>query len=171
MASTPLGAAARGALSGLTGTAVMTGWQELSARLQSSDGSSSSSEQEQPQTEEERWEQAPAPAKVARRIASGVFGRELPAERIDLVTNVMHWGYGTGWGVVFGLVHESLGRRPLRHGLGFGTFVWAMSNAELVPMGIYAPPWTYQPQELAQDLSYHLAYGSGLGGTYLALGR
>jgi hypothetical protein len=54
-------------------------------------------------------------------------------------------------------------RRPLIRGLAFGTVVWAMSYVELVPLGLYEPPWKYPPEELAFDLSYHLAYGAGLG--------
>jgi hypothetical protein len=38
-----------------------------------------------------------------------------------------------------------------------------MSYAQLVPMGLYAPPWTYPPRELALDLSYHVVYGIGAG--------
>ena len=53
--------------------------------------------------------------------------------------------------------------RPLLRGLGFGTLVWLMSYVEMVPLGIYEPPWAYSAPELAMDLSYHLAYGAGLG--------
>ena len=34
-----------------------------------------------------------------------------------------------------------------------------MSYAQLVPMGIYEPPWKYPAKELALDLSYHIVYG------------
>ena len=166
-APTPLGALARGLAAGVVGTVAMTGWQELASRLRSSNGSSS--ESSAPQSEREAWEQAPAPAQVGKRIVEGVFGASVSAERIGLLTTVMHWGYGAGWGGVYGLVQSTRGRRRLRDGLVFGTTVWAMSYAELVPMGIYDPPWTYPPQELALDLSYHLAYGAGLASAYRVL--
>jgi hypothetical protein len=38
-------------------------------------------------------------------------------------------------------------------------------------MGLYAPPWTYPPGELALDLSYHLVYGTGVAAAYRALDR
>ena len=41
-----------------------------------------------------------------------------------------------------------------------------MSYAELVPLGLYAPPWTYAPKDLALDWSYHLAYGAGTATTH-----
>jgi hypothetical protein len=134
----------------------MTGWQELAAKLQS-DGESGGTQQSDP------WAKAPAPAKVGRMILSGL-GYEVPPDKIELLTNIMHWGYGTTWGGVYGALNGSSGgRRPLIRGLAFGTAVWAMSYAQLVPLGLYEPPWKYPPQELALDLSYHLAYGAGVG--------
>ena len=54
-------------------------------------------------------------------------------------------------------------------GLGFGVGVWAVSYAQLVPLGIYDPPWAYPSGELAEDLSYHAVYGLGVAGAYAAL--
>jgi hypothetical protein len=148
----------RGAMAGVAGTAAMTAWQELSAKLQSSNDSGS--EDSGPT---DPWEQAPAPAKVGRLLLRAL-GYEVPPSQIELLTNVMHWGYGTGWGAIYGAVMGKGARaRPLARGLGFGAGVWLMSYVQLVPLGIYAPPWTYSPQELAIDLSYHLADGAGLG--------
>jgi len=90
---------------------------------------------------------------------------------IPLLTNVMHWGYGTGWGTVYGIVTVGRHRSGSARGIGFGTAVWAMSYAQLVPMGLYEPPWTYQPAELALDLSYHLVYGIGAATALRALAR
>jgi hypothetical protein len=143
-------------MAGAVGTAAMTGWQELAAKLRSvGDGGES-----QPL---DPWANAPAPAKVGRMILSSL-GYEVPPDQIGLLTNVMHWGYGTTWGAVYGVLNDgSSRRRPLIRGLAFGTVVWAMSYVELVPLGLYEPPWKYPPEELAFDLSYHLAYGAGLG--------
>ena len=160
---TPLGAVARGLLAGAAGTAAMTGWQELAAKLQSSgdEGGGSSEPPKDP------WEEAPAPAIVAKRVSEGVFHEDVPAEKIELLTNVTHWGYGTTWGAGYGLVAGTVGRSTLRGGLAFGTGVWLASYAQLVPMGLYEPPWKYPPKELALDLSYHLVYGAA---TALAYG-
>lgn len=170
---TPLGAAGRGLAAGAIGTAVMTGWQVLSMKLQGSGDEEGGSGGQQPGEEQhsDPWEQASAPAKVARRILEGVFEQEVPPERIGLLTNVMHWGYGTAWGAVYGLVQGSSRAPAVCRGLLFGTGVWAMSYLQLVPMGLYQPPWKYSPKELAMDLSYHLAYGAGIGGAWAALDR
>ncbi len=167
---TPLGAVGRGIVAGVAGTAAMTGWQELSARLQASGGEAEGADGEGEEPEDP-WEQASAPAKVARRMIEGVFQREVPAEWIPILTHGTHWGYGTGWGVVYGLLQGTRRRTPLRTGLAFGTGVWLMSYVQLVPMGLYQPPWEYPPKQLAMDLSYHLAYGAGLGAAYAILDR
>ena len=151
---TPLGALARGLIAGAAGTAAMTAWQTLAAKLQSAGESEASSEPSQ-----DPWEEASAPAKVAKRIGEGVFHEDVPADKIEFLTNAMHWSYGTTWGAGYGLVAGTTGRSTLRGGLAFGVGVWLSSYAQLVPMGLYEPPWRYPPKELALDLSYHLVYG------------
>jgi hypothetical protein len=156
---TPLGALVRGLLAGAGGTAVMTAYQQL---VRSGGGSGDSA----PETEEERWQRAPAPAQVARRVLKGLFQSDVSAERIPLLANLMHWLYGTTLGAVYGLVQGTLRARPVAGGLAFGGGVWLLSYAELVPMGLYEPPWEYPPKELVKDLSYHLVYGLGVAATY-----
>jgi hypothetical protein len=114
------------------------------------------------------WEDAPAPAQVARRLI-GLTGRDVPPARIPLLTNVMHWGYGIAWGGVYGLLRPHVRIAPPAAGPLFGAAVWASSYAELVPLGIYEPPWAYSAGELANDLGYHLSYGTGVAATYALL--
>jgi hypothetical protein len=162
---TPRRVLARGLAAGAIGTATMTAWQELSTKLQSSDhggdgGQAAPSAEQQP----DPWEQASAPAQVGRKILDGVIDRQVPPERIGLLTNAMHWGYGLSWGALYGLIQETASGPALRTGLLFGAGLWAMSYVVLVPMGLYQPPWKYSPREVAMDVSYHIAYGAGLGG-------
>jgi hypothetical protein len=56
-------------------------------------------------------------------------------------------------------------------GVALGAGVWAASYAELVPLGVYEPPWKVPPDELALDLSYHLVYGVAVAGVFAALDR
>ncbi len=163
----PLGAVGRGVVAGAGGTAAMTAWQELSAMLRSSGADSNGGGE----GKEDPWETASAPAKVARRIIEGVFDREVAPKWIPALTHGTHWAYGISWGAAYGLLQGSRRGSALRTGLAFGTGVWAMSYLEMVPMGLYEPPWKYPPNELALDLSYHLAYGAGLAAAYAALDR
>lgn len=168
---TPIGALTRGLVAGAIGTAIMTGYQMLvaKAREAAADDEPAASDDGPPA---DPWEEAPAPAQVARRVIEGVFHREVPAERIELLTNVAHWAYGVGWGGLAGLVFGSGGRtRPLRDGLLFGSGVWGASYAGLVPMGIYEPPWEYPPTELGLDFSYHAVYGLGVASAFRLLNR
>jgi hypothetical protein len=134
----------RGALAGLAGTAAMTAHQRL-GQGPSSGGDPS-------------WDEAPAPAQVAR-IGLGLVGIDSPAEQIPLLTNAMHWLYGTGWGVGYALLAADADEEAWA-GPAFGLLVWALSYVQLVPLGIYEPPWEYEPSELADDVGYHLTYGT-----------
>jgi hypothetical protein len=168
---TPLGALGRGLVAGAAGTAAMTGAQALGARLRGGAEEGDGGADGNGGPPRDPWEHAPAPAKVGRRVIEGVFRRQVPPERIGLLTNVMHWGYGTMWGAVFGLVRGSGLLRGAAGGAAFGAAVWAGSYAQLVPMGIYDPPWTYPPGVLAEEGAYHLAYGLGVAAGWAALDR
>ena len=135
----------------------MTAAQRVGAHLEPDDGNRSSADP---------WESAPAPAKVGRRILKGIFRRDVSAERIPLLTQVMHWSYGIGWGVGYALTREKVEAPPRAHGLLLGTGMWGASYAELVPMGIYEPPWRYPVRTLALDAAYHLVYGSAVAASY-----
>jgi hypothetical protein len=162
---TPLGAIGRGLAAGFVGTAAMTGWQLLAARLHSSGGEPGDSSPEP----KDPWEKASAPAKLARLVIEGVFQKEVPASRIGFLTEAMHWGYGTSVGAAYGVLAGTAGRSTLRGGLTFGVGVWASSYAQLVPLGLYEPPWRYPVPVIALDLSYHLVYGTGVATTYRLL--
>ncbi|MFN2628388.1 MAG: hypothetical protein ABR569_07105 [Gaiellaceae bacterium] len=145
----PLGAVARGLAAGATATAVMSGYQLLVAKLRGQ------SDSPQPQS----WEEAPAPAQIGQRVLTGVFQKQVGLAQAQRLANAMHWAYGSAWGGIYGLFQGTTCAAPLRAGAAFGAGVWGMSYAQLVPMGIYEPPWKYPAKELALDLSYHLVYG------------
>jgi hypothetical protein len=144
---------ALGLAAGIVGTAAMTAWQELLPRLTGDQGDGEDEE--------------PAPAQAARKLL-GALGIEPPASWTPYLTQAAHWTYGIGWGGVYGAVRRR-DDYPLPVGLGFGLGVWAASYAQLVPLGIYEPPWRYPAEELAEDLSYHAVYGLGVAGAYAAL--
>lgn len=157
---TPLGALGRGLLAGVVGTAAMTAAQRIGGHFESTGGD---------EGQERSWEDAPAPAKVAKRILEGVFHRDVPVSRIDLLTHATHWLYGVAWGAVYGLAQETERPSPQRRGLLFAAGVWSASYIALVPMGIYEPPWRYPAGTLALDASYHLVYGEAVAAAYAVL--
>jgi hypothetical protein len=145
-------------LAGIAGTAAMTSVQALAQRFQSSSEGHESSQADDP------WAQAPAPAQVAKRIGEDVLHVDIPPELIPALTQLMHWAYGISWGVIYGVANRhrrAAGERRFRRGMRFGLLVWAVSYTQLVPLGIYEPPWRYSPGEVAIDLAYHEAFGLG----------
>ena len=93
---TPLAAVGSGLVAGVIGTVAMTGWQELSSRMRAA--GEESAEGGGGQEPQDPWEQASAPAKVARRVIEGLFEGEAPPEWIPALTHGTHWAYGTAWG-------------------------------------------------------------------------
>jgi hypothetical protein len=153
---TPLGAVIRGAVAGAAGTAAMDAFWY--ARHRMSGGT------QDPLTFEfggpSDWESVSAPAQVGRRLVEGFTQRPLDARWARLTNNVMHWGYGIGWGSVLGVVGGSLPRlRPVCGPL-FALTVWGSSYVVLPLAGLYKPVWKYGIAELAPDLGAHMLYGN-----------
>jgi len=118
------------------------------------------------------WAHAPPPAQLAKKAADAVGeGRRLTKKQVPLVTNALHWLYGTSWGVAYAFAARAAEPSPVAGGAVFGTGVGASAYAELVPLGIYEPPWRNPPAELALDLSYHVVYGVAVAAAYAALDR
>jgi hypothetical protein len=151
----------RGLVAGLVGTACMTAWQEVAARLRRH------VEPKMMRDDEDPWQRAPAPARLAKMVIERATGRAVPTNRIGLLTNAVHWGYGTSLGTVYALAASR--RKPIAAGAAFGTGVWAFSYATLVPLGLYEWPWKYSAKTIAKDVSYHLVYGLGTAAGYRLL--
>jgi hypothetical protein len=153
---TPLGAVVRGAVAGAVGTVAMdVFWY---ARYRSGGG------EQRPLTWEfggpSRWDSVSAPAQVGRRFYEAFRQRPLDERWARLTNNVMHWGYGVGWGSALAVLAGSLPRRRLLEGPAFGASVWASSYVTLPLAGLYKPIWRYSLGELAPDLGAHLVYGT-----------
>ncbi|HEY7196391.1 MAG TPA: DUF1440 domain-containing protein [Gaiellaceae bacterium] len=159
---TPLGAVARGVAAGIAGTAAFTAYQGITSRVIGNGGGS---------RPPRRWADAPAPAQVAKRVLEGLFDRRTTLKEVPVITQAMHWGYGIGWGAVYGLVHESFDSRPLVHGAALGTLVVATDYTVLPAMGVYEPATSYPARTLAVDLAHHVVFGLAVAGAYSLLER
>jgi hypothetical protein len=159
---TPAAAIAQGLAAGVIGNAVFTGYQTLQARLRSSD--SNGSDESAP----DDWSEAPAPAQVGQRIVSGVFERDVSTDQAGLLTNVMHWLYGTSWGALYGVLQET-NHRPVANGVVLAGAVMGADYTLLPAMRVYKPPWEYEPTTLGKDVANHVVYGLAVAGAYRAL--
>jgi hypothetical protein len=159
-----LGALGKGAVAGLAGTALMTGYQEALARARG--GSAVADSLKEPRT----WAEAPAPAQLAKKVSEGVLGRRVTKRQAPLITNVARWGtYGASLGAAYGLAASRSGRNPILQGLAFGVGAWAAAYAALTPLGLNDYPWRAERTDLAVDISSHLVYGVAAAAVFDAL--
>ena len=105
----------------------------------------------------------PAPATneedATIKVARTVLGSSTP-----LAGHVVHYGFGTMMGLVYGVA--ALVSPLVTAGLGtaYGIAVWLGAHATVVPaLGLAPPPWRQPPSKEALELVLHLAYGLTVG--------
>jgi hypothetical protein len=81
---------------------------------------------------------------------------------------VVHWGYGTGWGVVRALLGEA-GLPPARATAAHLTAIWANEAVMLPALDVAPPFWTWGAEEVAIDVWHHVVYATATGIAYEAL--
>ena len=158
-----LGAIAKGTIAGVAGTALMTAYQEAAARARG--GSAVAESLKEPRT----WAEAPASARIAKKVSESVLGKRVTKRQAPLIGNVGSWSYGASLGAAYGLAASRVGTNPILQGLAFGTAAWGAAHAALTPLGLYDLPWRAPRSDLAVELSSHLVYGVGTAAVYEAL--
>jgi hypothetical protein len=139
----------KGLLAGLAGTAAMTVSSTVEARLR---GRSASS--------------APARA-TAKVLGIATFDGDLAAARFN---DLSHWGYGTGWGVVRGLL-AAAGLSPRAATAAHGAAIYGAAQVTLPALEI-APPSIFWPkEEIAIDAFHHAVYAVATGVAYHLIDR
>jgi hypothetical protein len=117
------------------------------------------------------WEHAPVPGQVAKRVIEGFTQRQLPDRWAFLTSTAMHWGYGSAWGALYGVVAGSLRQPRASYGVPLGATAWITDYVVLPEGGLYQPIWKYDAKTLAGDLAGHLAYGAGTGTAFSLLAK
>ena len=142
------GAVGKGLFAGAAGTAAMTVSSTLEMKIRGRAASS-----------------APATA------ASKVLGVEPTGEKEkERFSNLVHWGYGTGWGAargVFGAMGLSGTEGAVAH---FGA-VWGSEQVMLPALGVAPPFWTWGVKEVAIDAFHHAVYVAATSVAYELLDR
>ena len=139
----------RGLLAGLAGTAAMTASSTLEAKLRGRAPSS-----------------APARA-TAKVLGIKEFEDGIAEARFN---DLSHWGYGTGWGVVRGLL-AALGLSPRAATVAHGAAVYGAAQVTLPALDI-APPAVFWPRpEIAIDAFHHAVYAAATGLAYRLIER
>lgn len=134
----------KGLLAGFAGTAAMTVSSTLEARLRARSPST-----------------APARA-TAKALGIATFADDHAAARFN---DLSHWGYGTGWGAVRGLL-ASTGISASAATAAHGAAVWGSAQVMLPALEVAPPVVFWQPQEIAIDLLHHAVYALATGAAY-----
>ena len=137
----------RGLVAGALGTAAMTVSSTLEARLRGRAASS-----------------APARA-TAKVLGIKDFDSELAQARFN---DLSHWSYGTGWGVVRGLL-ASTGLSPRRATLAHGAAIYGAAQVTLPALEIAPPAIFWAKEEIAIDAFHHAVYAAATGAAYRAI--
>jgi len=134
----------KGLVAGFAGTATMTVSSTLEAKLR---GRSPSS----------------APARATTKVLGiKAFEDGIAQARFN---DLSHWAYGTGWGIVRGLL-DAVGLPPRKATAAHGAAVWGSAQVTLPALDI-APPSVFWPKEkIAIDALHHTVYAVATGIAY-----
>ena len=137
----------RGLVAGFAGTAAMTISSTLEARLRG-----------------RAFSTAPARA-TAKVLGIRAFDSDLAQARWN---DLSHWGYGTGWGVLRGL----LGATPLSARaatVAHGAAIYGAAQVTLPALEIAPPSIFWGAKEIAIDALHHAVYATATGAAYRAI--
>jgi hypothetical protein len=140
-----------GLVAGFVGTAAMTVSSTLEAHLRGRAAST-----------------APARA-TAKALGIADFEDDIARARFN---DIAHWGYGTGWGVVRGLLGAA-GLPARKATTAHGAAIWGSAAVTLPALDV-APPFVFWgKEEVAIDLFHHAVYAVAAGLAYelIAAGR
>ena len=108
-----------------------------------------------------------APAQAAGKVLGVEPTGEMEEARFS---NVVHWGYGTSWGAIRGLIDAIGLEDPSATAAHFLT-VWSTEQVMLPALGVAPPFWRWGAKEVAIDAFHHLVYACTTGVAYAALDR
>jgi hypothetical protein len=134
----------KGLLAGFVGTAAMTASSSLEARIRHRAASS-----------------APARA-TAKVLGIKEFEDDIAAARFN---DLSHWGYGTSWGVVRGLL-AATGLSPKAATAAHGAAIWGSAQVTLPALEVVPPVVFWQKREIAIDVFHHAVYTVATGIAY-----
>jgi len=138
------GAVGKGLIAGFAGTAAMTVSSTLEAKLRGRAPSD-----------------APARA-TAKMLGIKEFEDAVAQARFN---DLSHWGYGTGWGLIRGLL-SAAGLSPRAATAMHGAAIYGAAQVTLPALEI-APPIVFWPkQEIAIDAWHHSVYALATGIVY-----
>jgi hypothetical protein len=139
----------KGIVAGFMGTAAMTVSSTIEAKLRG----------RRPST---------APARATAKVL-GI--KEFEGETAEArFSDLSHWGYGTSWGVVRGLL-AAAGLSPRAATAAHGAAIYGAAQVTLPALEIAPPVVFWEKEEIAIDAFHHLVYAAATGIGYELLNR
>lgn len=133
-----------GTVAGIIGTAAMTVSSTIEARVRGRQAST-------------------APAKAAERVLGIENFANPSAER--RFSTLVHWGYGTGWGIARGMLGTAGLSTETAAPVHFA-MMWGGAVVMLPALGVAPPVTEWGTEEVAIDVFHHLVYAVSTGVAY-----
>jgi len=150
---------AAGAIGGLVGALSMNLFQMAISKVVSLP--QTQGEQEAQETEDQ--EEHDATVKTAKMVSRRVLHRELNEKQAKAGGAIVHFGFGTIIGCVYGALAEVVPAAKIGMGTGYGISVWAGVDEALLPLtGLTKPPTEYLASVHLNALGSHIVYGATL---------
>jgi uncharacterized membrane protein YagU involved in acid resistance len=141
-----------GGFAGLTATFLMTKFQEKAQQIETQITDKKKSEEGTPST-----------VRLADKISQRVVHHPVQTQKKELAGNIVHYGFGTSLGILYGTLNEAKAAKDLFSGLAYGIIVWVIADNILVPlMGLSKGPFQKGVKDQAYALTSHLVYGGVL---------
>ncbi|MDX5435908.1 MAG: hypothetical protein LPK03_01865 [Pontibacter sp.] len=140
VASRVAGAIGKGVVAGLVGTAVMTIAQMIEMQLEDRDSSDT-------------------PYKAAKKVF-GVKAEDEDAK--ENINNLMHFAYGTAWGIPRALLAEFGIGGVAGTATHFGA-VWGTELTVMPSLDLMEPVTEWKPKAISEDMLFHSIYAIATG--------
>ena len=142
--STVASSVGKGLVAGFIGTAAMTVSSTVEARIRHR-----------------------APSNAPARATAKVLGiKEFEDEVAEARFNdLSHWGYGTSWGVLRGLL-DAFGLSPRAATAAHGAAIYGAAQVTLPALEVAPPSVFWGKDEVAIDAFHHLVYATATGVAY-----
>ena len=147
-ANTLATAIGKGLVAGFAGTAAMTVSSTVEAKLRGRAPSS-------------------APARATAKVL-GIKEFE-DARAAGRFNDLSHWGYGTSWGVLRGLL-AATGMTPKAATAAHGAAIYGAAQVTLPALEIAPPAVFWAKREIAIDAFHHAVYAAATGAAYELIG-
>lgn len=151
---------AAGLAGGLVGTVAMSQYQALwqkAARKKNEDQDARDARREQPSGQEPE----PATVRTAAALSKAILGWELTPEQKKIAGPLVHYGFGTKVGGVYGVLAEFSDVVSTPAGLPFGAALWLGADELVIPaLGLSQPVTKYPLSTHLYALTAHLVWAA-----------